>query len=62
MGKSIHRPEALGALTGRYGIREDASRYEAISLAMIDTRDDAVGRPLSDFPPPDSSLRLERFF
>ena len=33
---------ALGALTSRCGIREDASRYEAISLAMIDIRDDAV--------------------
>ena len=53
---------ALGALTGRYGIREDASRYEAISLAMIDTHDGAAGRPLSDFPPSNSSLRLERFF
>ena len=53
---------ALGALTGRNGIREDASRYEAISLALIDTRDSAVGHPLPEFPPPDSSLRLEHFF
>ena len=52
----------LSALTGRNGIREDASRYEAISLALIDTRDDAVGRPLPEFPPPDSPLRLEHFF
>ena len=53
---------ALGALTGRCGIREDASRYEAISLALIDTRDSAIGQPLSKFPSPDSPLRLERFF
>ena len=53
---------ALGALTGRSGIRDDASRYEAISLALIDTRDGAVGHPLPEFPPPDSPLRLERFF
>ena len=53
---------ALGALTGRCGIREDASRYEAISLALIDTRDGAVGHPLPGFPPPDSPLRLENFF
>ena len=53
---------ALGALTGRNGIREDASRYEAISLALIDTRDGAVGQPLQDFPPLDSPLRLEHFF
>ena len=53
---------ALGALTGRSGIREDASRYEAISLAMIGMRDNNIGQPLSEFPPPDSPLRLERFF
>ena len=53
---------ALAALTGRNGIREDASRYEAISLALIDTRDGAVGNPLPEFPPPDSPLRLEHFF
>ena len=53
---------ALGALTGRNGIREDASRYEAISLALIDTRDGAVGQPLPEFPPADSPLRLEHFF
>lgn len=53
---------ALGALTGRSGIREDTSRYEAISLAMIDTREGSIGQPSSDFPPLDSSLRLERFF
>ena len=53
---------ALGALTGRSGIREDASRYEAISLALIDTRDCTVGHPLADFPPPGSPLRLEHFF
>ena len=53
---------ALGALTGRNGIREDASRYESISLALINTRDGAVGRPLPEFPPSDSPLRLEHFF
>ena len=53
---------ALGALTGRNGIREDASRYEAISLALIDTREGTIGHPLPDFPPPDSPLRLENFF
>ena len=53
---------ALAALTGRRGIREDASRYEAISLALIDIRAGAVGRPLPEFPPPDSPLRIEHFF
>ena len=53
---------ALGALTGRKGIRNDVSRYEAISLAMIDTRKESRGRMLPDFPPPESPLRLEEFF
>ena len=53
---------ALGALTGRNGIREDASRYEAISLALIDTRDGAVGHPMQEFPPLDSPLHLANFF
>ena len=53
---------ALRALTGRNGIREDASRYESISLALIDTRDDVVGDLLFEFPPPESPLRLEKFF
>ncbi len=53
---------ALGALTGRNGIREEASRYEAIALALIDTRDGAVGHPLPEFPPLDSPLHLGHFF
>ena len=53
---------ALGALTGRRGIREDASRYEAVSLAMIDMREGSMGRLLPGFPPQDSPVRIERFF
>ena len=53
---------ALVSLTGRSGIRNDVSRYEAISLALIDTRIESSGQMLPGFPPPDSPLRLERFF
>ena len=53
---------ALGALTGRKGIRNDISRYEAISLVMIDTRNENTGQMLLDFPPLESPLRLEEFF
>ena len=53
---------ALGALTGRDGIRSDPSRYEAISLTMVDVRRDQAGDLLNSFPPPTSPLRLERFF
>ena len=53
---------ALRELTGRDGIRADPSRYEAISLALVDMRSGRDGRLLDSFPPFDSPLRLERFF
>lgn len=53
---------ALTELTGRRGIREDTSRYEAVSLAMIEMQRGGLGRPLPGFPPSDSPLRLEGFF
>ena len=53
---------ALTELTGRRGIREDTSRYEAVSLAMIGMQGGDLGQPLPGFPPSDSPLRLERFF
>lgn len=52
---------ALRELTGRRGIRNDVSRYEAVSLAMVETVD-GVGVVLPGFPPADSPLRLEQFF
>ena len=53
---------ALRELTGRDGIRADPSRYEAISLALVDMRSGRAGRVFDSFPPFDSPLRLERFF
>jgi hypothetical protein len=53
---------ALRELTGRRGIRNDVSRYEAVTLAMIEVSGDRAGDVLQDFPPHDSPLRLEQFF
>lgn len=53
---------ALRELTGRRGIRNDVSRYEAVSLALVDMIGDQAGTLLPSFPPPDSPLRLEQFF
>jgi hypothetical protein len=53
---------ALREMTGRRGIRNDISRYEAIALAMIDMIAPNLGALLPNFPFPDSSLRLEQFF
>lgn len=53
---------ALRELTGRRGIRDDVSRYEAVTLALIEPNGDRSGDTLVDFPPRDSPLRLEQFF
>ena len=53
---------ALRELSGRRGIRNDISRYEAVSLAMIDMIHGQTGDVLAEFPPPDSPLRFEQFF
>jgi hypothetical protein len=53
---------ALRELTGRRGIRNDVSRYEAVTLAMIEIAGDRAGDVLSEFPPHDSPLRVEQFF
>jgi hypothetical protein len=53
---------ALRELTGRRGIRNDVSRYEAVSLAMIEMADADLGALLPNYPAEDSPLRLEQFF
>ena len=53
---------ALRELTGRRGIRNDVSRYEAVALAMVEPKGDRAGDLLEGFPPTDSPLRIERFF
>ena len=52
---------ALRELTGRRGIRNDVSRYEAVSLALVEMADADLGTLLPSYPAIDSPLRLERF-
>ena len=53
---------ALRELAHRRGIRNDVSRYEAISLALASTEADRAGEIADQFPEPSSELRFERFF
>lgn len=53
---------ALRELTGRRGIRNDVSRYEAVTLAMVEPTGPSAGTIFQGFPPEGSSLRIERFF
>ncbi len=53
---------ALRELAGRRGIRNDVSRYEAVSLAMVEMADAELGALMPAYPAQDSPLRLEQFF
>lgn len=53
---------ALRELTGRRGIRNDVSRYEAVALALVEPTGPDSGEVLADFPPTGSPLRLDQFF
>lgn len=53
---------ALRELNGRRGIRNDVSRYEAVSLALVEMADGQLGTLLPTYPANESPLRLERFF
>ena len=53
---------ALREMCGRKGIRNDLSRYEAVSLVMVDLAAERAGALLAGFPPADSPLRWEQFF
>lgn len=53
---------ALKEMTGRRGIREDVSRYEAIALALVKPDGRNAGANLDDFPSTESPLRSEKFF
>lgn len=54
--------QALSELSGRKGIRDDVSKYEAVALTMIETSGERAGEALNNFPPFDSSLRIDDFF
>jgi hypothetical protein len=53
---------ALRELTGRRGIRNDVSRYEAVALALVDPAGAVPGQVLESYPRTESALRAERFF
>jgi len=50
--------DVLLGLTGRDGVRNDISRYEALALAMVDPESRAV---VADWPLAGSPLRMEKF-
>jgi hypothetical protein len=53
---------ALSELTGRRGIRDEISRYEAISMVLIEPTGTTAGDVVTTFPSAYSLLHSERFF
>ena len=54
--------EAFKQLEGRADLRDSISKYEAVSLALVETSGPNTGKLLDTFPPMESPLRYERFF
>ena len=53
---------ALTEMTGRLGVRNDMSRYEAVGMALVDTRRGRTGQLVEEFPPSDSRIHFANFF
>ncbi len=58
----IRYHEAFKQLEGRADLRDTISKYEAVSLALVETSGPNTGKLLDTFPPKESPLRFERFF
>lgn len=54
--------DVLARLTGRADIRDDPTRYEAVSLLFVEGDGDAVGTTLPTHPDSESPLRFRSFF
>ena len=53
---------AMAEMTGRLGVRDDLSRYEAVGMALVDTQQGSAGQLVEEFPPSDSRINVNGFF
>jgi hypothetical protein len=61
--QSIRRyHDVLLGLAGRRMVRDDLTRYEAVSLALVDCDETTAGTILERFPAAESPLNLRHFF
>lgn len=54
--------DAMAELTGRRGVRNDYTRYEAVALALVTALGDAIGDVVGSFPIQSSKLLFTSFF
>ena len=50
---------ALAEMTGRLGVRNDMSKYEAVGMAMVEARNDVAGALVDRFPPASPPARQQ---
>jgi hypothetical protein len=54
--------DAMAELTGRRGVRNDYTRYEAVALALVHASGEAIGEVVPSFPVGSSRLLFDAFF
>ena len=54
--------DTLARLTGRRDLRNDLTRYEAVSLMLASCGEASLGELVKTYPPPESPLRFDLFF
>jgi hypothetical protein len=54
--------EAMVRLAGRRDLRDDVSRYEAISLLLASPDDATLGQVVREYPATESPLHIDKFF
>jgi hypothetical protein len=54
--------DAMVELTGRRGVRNDYTRYEAVALALVQPSGETIGEVIPSFPVTGSRLLFEAFF
>ncbi|MCC6230285.1 MAG: hypothetical protein IT432_13805 [Phycisphaerales bacterium] len=63
IGEAILRyHDVLGRLEGRLDLRDETTKYEAVSLVLVKPDEPGRGAPLANFPPVSSPLSLSGFF
>ncbi len=58
----IQYGQALEGLTGRNGVRDDVSKYEAVAITLVDSDGERIGQLVDSYPATTSPLRIDTFF
>jgi hypothetical protein len=54
--------DVMARLAGRKDIRDETTKYEAVTICLVDPRKKTIGELLGDFPPSADLLDVDQFF